>query len=228
MNVFKRLRNLEVIVGAGAAVDEAYKMREFVKEGKTPYKDCKKLLNTGTLDPYISKWGEIPTKYLKSVYDFPVVSDKDLKKWSPTRFEQICKPKLIISGIRTLEAFFDEGGEFIPGIPTTIIYFPFESDSLVLKLLTMLLNSKSVSFWFFKTYSSGGMGGGGGTISPKDLALIPIPNWSIKQMKELAVTYDDFVQSPSSAKFDAIDRKISELYGLTSEEFDFLQGNQSI
>ena len=228
MNDNKRLRNLEVIVVAGAAVDEAYKMREFVKEGKTPFKDCKKLLNTGTLDPYVSKWGEIPTKYLKSVYDFPVVSDTDLKKWSPTRFEQICKPKLIISGIRTLEAFFDEGGEFIPGIPTTIIYFPFESDNLVLKILAMLLNSKTASFWFFKTYSSGGMGGGGGTISPKDLALIPFPNLSIKQMKELASKYDDFVQSPSLAKLETIDKKISELYGLTPEEFDFLEGNPSI
>ena len=228
MNNNKRLRNLEIVVGAGAAVDEAYKMREFVKEGKTPFKDCKKLLNTGTLDPYVSKWGEVPTKYLKSVYDFPVVSDTDLKKWSPTRFEQICKPKLIISGIRTLEAFFDEGGEFIPGIPTTIIYFPFESDNHLLKILTMLLNSKAASFWFFKTYSSGGMGGGGGTISPKDLALIPVPDVSIKQMKELAGAYDDFVQSPSLAKFESIDKKISELYGLTPEEFDFLQGNQSI
>ena len=157
-----------------------------------------------------------------------MVSDKELKKWSPTRFEQICKPKLIISGIRTLEAFFDEGGEFIPGIPTTIIYFPFETDTHLLKMLTMLLNSKTVSFWFFKTYSSGGMGGGGGTISPKDLTLIPVPKLTIKQMKELEVTYDDYVQSPSSAKFDSIDKKISELYGLTSEEFDFLKSNQSI
>jgi type I restriction-modification system DNA methylase subunit len=228
MNANKRLRNLEVIVGAGAAVDEAYKMREFVKEGKNPFNDCKKLINTGTLDPYVSKWGEIPTKYLKNVYDFPVVSDKELKKWSPTRFEQICKPKLIISGIRTLEAFFDESGEFIPGIPTTIIYFPFETDNHLLKMLTMLLNSKTVSFWFFKTFSSGGMGGGGGTISPKDLTLIPVPKLTIKQMKELEVTYDDYVQSPSSAKFDSIDKKISELYGLTSEEFDFLKSNQSI
>lgn len=228
MNKFKRLQNFELVVSAGAAVDEAYKMREYLKEGTSPYKGVKKLINTGTLDPYISKWGKVPTKYLKSIYTHPVISEVDLSKWSPTRLEQIRKPKLIVSGIRTLEAFFDARGEYIPGIPTTIIFYPFEEDIDFLKIITMLMNSRTMSFWFFKTYSSGGMGGGGGTISPKDLALIPIPELDVKIKAELVRLYDDYVSSPNQSKFDVIDKKVSDLFNLTPEEFQFVTENLSV
>jgi hypothetical protein len=216
-----KMRDLGFNIGAAATVGEAYEIKEFVEEGKHPYKHVKKLINTGTIDRYISLWGKKPTKYLKHNYEHPVVRDSKIKLINLNRFAQSSSPKIVISGIRSLEAFLDTNGEYLAGKSTSIMYFPQDADLRLLKVVTMLLNSRPVAFWFFKTFSAGGMSGGGGSISPKDLALIPIPILLDGQLTELEEMYDNYVLGYSQDKYELVDKRISDLYGLTTEEFEF-------
>jgi hypothetical protein len=98
----------------------------------------------------------------------------------------------------------------------------------ILKIVTMILNSRPASFWFFKTFSAGGMSGGGGSISPKDLALIPVPALGERDMIHLENLYDSYLQNMNMAAYEIIDRKVAELYGLTEEEFEFATKNITV
>jgi hypothetical protein len=228
MDGFKRLRDLGLNIGAAATVGEAYELKAFVEEGSTPYKNVKKLINTGTIDRYESLWGKRMTKYLKGDYEYPVVKDSKIKSINLNRYAQCASPKIIISGIRSLEAYLDEKAEYLAGKSTSIMYFQVEEDLRTLKIVTMILNSRPASFWFFKTFSAGGMSGGGGSISPKDLALIPVPALKEKDMVNLEKLYDSYIQNMNLSAYEAIDRKIAELYGLTEEEFEFATRNITV
>lgn len=225
MNGNKRLRDLGLNIGAAATVGEAYELKDFVEEGKAPFKNVKKLINTGTIDRYESLWGKCLTKYLKDNYEYPVVKDSRIKAINLNRFAQCASPKIIISGIRSLEAFLDENAEYLAGKSTSIMYFQVDEDLRILKTVTMILNSRLASFWFFKTFSAGGMSGGGGSISPKDLALIPMPALKEQDIASLEKLYDSYLQNRNTAAYEIIDRKIAELYGLSEEEFEFATEN---
>jgi hypothetical protein len=228
MDGFKRLRDLGLNIGAAATVGEAYELKAFVEEGNPPYKNVKKMINTGTIDRYVSLWGKRPTKYLKDDYENPVVKDSKIKSINLNRFAQCASPKIIISGIRSLEAFLDKEAEYLAGKSTSIMYFQVEEDLRTLKIVTMILNSRPASFWFFKTFSAGGMSGGGGSISPKDLALIPVPAFKERDMINLEKLYDSYVQNMNASAYEIIDRKLAELYGLTEEEFEFATKNITV
>ncbi len=223
-----RLRDLRLNIGAAATVGEAYELKEFVAEGKAPYKNVKKLINTGTIDRYESLWGKTSTKYLKDNYDHPVVADSKIKLINLNRFAQSASQKIIISGIRSLEAFLDEKGEYLAGKSTSIMYFPVDEDLRTLKIVTMILNSRAISFWFFKTFSAGGMSGGGGSISPKDLALIPYPPLKESEKIELEALYDSYIQDLTREAYELIDLKISQHFGLTEEEVEFTARNITV
>ena len=228
MDGFKRLRDLGLNIAAATTVGEAYELKAFVEEGKSPYKNVKKLINTGTIDRYESLWGRRPTKYLKNVYEFPVVKNSKIKSINFNRFTQSASPKIIITGIRSLEAYLDEKREYLAGIPTSVMYFQVEEDLRTLKIVTMILNSRPASFWFFKTFSAGGMSGGGVSISTKDLALIPVPPLKELDMINLEKLYDSYVKNMNMVAYEIIDRKIAELYGLTQEEFEFVTRNITV
>jgi hypothetical protein len=228
MDSNKRLRDLGLNIGAAATVGEAYELKEFVEEGKAPYKNVKKMINTGTIDRYESLWGKSLTKYLKANYEHPVVKDSKIKGINLNRFAQCSSQKIIISGIRSLEAFLDDKAEYLAGKSTSIMYFPVEEDLRTLKIVTMILNSRPASFWFFKTFSAGGMSGGGGSISPKDLALIPMPALKERDRVELEKLYDSYVRNMTKAGYEEIDRKIADFFGLSEDEFEFATKNITV
>jgi len=228
MVLSKKMKDLGCNIGAAATVGEAYEIKEFVEEGESPYKNVKKLINTGTIDRYTSLWGEKPTKYLKDNYEHPIVKDANIKRINMNRFVQSASPKIVISGIRSLEAFLDLNGEYIAGKSTSIMYYPENQDQRILKVATMLLNSRPISFWFFKTFSAGGMSGGGGSISPKDLALVPIPKLNEKILSELEKLFDSYIQNKSINQYEIIDKRIGDLFGLTSEEFEFIKESTTV
>jgi len=134
------------------------------------FNDCKKFINTGTIDPFESLWGKKTTKYIKQSYRYPVVNNEDLKKFSKSRYLQACSEKIIIGGMAlNLEAFYDSG-EYLAGKSTTII-LPGKID---LKIITALLNSKLISFWYRIFFKSLSLAGGYLRINNNEIKHIPI------------------------------------------------------
>ncbi len=154
---FLPLDSYLVDISAAATVNEAYKIKEKVKERSvTGNKFTKKLINTGTIDKYLSLWGKQKTQYINGSYLMPIISDDDLRSISENRYNQAKSGKIIVAGMaKELECFYDEG-KYLAGKSTTII-LENGNNKIGLKVILSILNSKLISFWFtnyFKSYVS--------------------------------------------------------------------------
>ena len=65
--------------------------------------------------------------------------------------------KLIVTGIRHFEVFYDEDVKYIAGKSTSILV---NKDHKYYKLMLCILNSKLIQFYIKESYESSSMGGG--------------------------------------------------------------------
>lgn len=215
----QKLKNEFPSIYGAATVGEAYEIKDKIKEIN---KDKKKFMfiNTGTIDPYTSLWGIKPTQYIKGSYSKPVITCDDLKEISSTRFTQSNAAKIIIAGMALrIEAFYDVG-EYCAGKSTTIIL----GDSLKLKSLTGILNSKLVSFWFSKYFNSLSMAGGYFNIGNNEIGLIPLPNTNFPVISINTIVDKIISAKAQNPKADIgslenqLDVMVYKLYNLTYDE----------
>jgi hypothetical protein len=167
------------ILGA-ATVGEAYKYSAIIQDDRTASsKTHFRCVNSGTIDPYCSLWGEKPTRYLKHSFQCPVISRKVLSDTFPTRFSQACAPKAIIAGMtKRLEAIFDNG-LVCAGKSTTIVR---HKNKLTCALVTVLLNSSAINFAFRQLFDALALQGGYLRLGPPQLKRVPIPTALLKTL----------------------------------------------
>lgn len=200
----------EIEVLGAATVSEAYLIKEVVDDNQF-IEDSFKLINTGTIDPYISLWGIKDTQYIKAKYKHPIISNNELIKINSTRFEQSKKSKLIIAGMaKTFETFFDSKGEYLAGKSTTIIL----ENKRNLKYILALLNSKVLTFYLNYVFHSLKMAGGYLNIGNEILRNCPIIN---SDNKFLTVIVDYIILS-KKFQFDLEKTKIE--YEIISNAFE--------
>ncbi len=214
------------IVGA-ATVNEAYQIKKIIRELDGTIKGYKKFINTGTIDKYCSFWGNKKTQYIKTSYYKPVVLSSDLNHINPLRLEQANSNKIIIAGMaKGIEALYDKG-EYLAGKSTSIIL----GDPEKLKVLTAILNSKLISFWFANFYNSLAMAGGYFNIGNNELNNIPIVNLSLATnigLDKLVTQIQSFKQKDPTADTSILEQEIDnlvyKLYNLTPEEIAIVEG----
>lgn len=222
MNQMHRLSSLGVDVFGAATVSDAYEIKKYITEFSDI--DCFKFVNSGTIDPYVSLWGEKQCRYIKDSYNKPVVPSIALKEYNESRYLQSKSPKLIVASMTTCyEAMLDLEGEYLAGKSTTIVLAPKN----VLLFLCAIINSKLASFWLNIIFNSLKMSGGAINIGKNELLLLPVPRYS----KDFDVLVEQILEqkkeSPSadtSALEAEIDRLVYELYGLTEEEIKIVEG----
>ena len=209
-------------VSAAATVNEAYIVKELLKNGVYNPKKFK-LINSGTIDKYVSLWGIKDTKYIKSSYSTPVVDKTEVKKNLPNRYDLATSEKLIIASMtKVLEVYYDNG-EYLAGKSTTCIYQK-ESD-FGLKFILGCLNSKLESFWLIKKYNSQAMSGEAINISTSVVQNLPIPPATPAQQKPIIALVDKILaakkanpQADTSKLEHRIDLLVYHLYGLSFDE----------
>ncbi len=212
---------------SAATVNEAYQIKEVLRELDCNTKNYKKFINTGTVDKYCSLWGSVKTQYIKKNYLKPVILTSDLKRISSSRLIQANSCKIIIAGMaREIEAFYDNG-EYLAGKSTTIIL----GNSQELKILTAILNSKVISFWFARFYHSLTMAGGYFNISTNEINNIPIPKIPKSAQKPFITLVNQILtakaKDPNADTSDLerqIDEMVYRLYGLTDDEIAIVEG----
>ncbi len=205
---------------------EAYQLIDILEDTNTNSNDFYKLINTGTIDPYISLWGIKTTTYLKNKYTHPVVSKLNFKKLFPKRVNQANSEKIIISGMRYFECFFDINGEYIAGKSTLMLRNPKKQSNFF--YLMGILNSKLVRYFLKQSYSSSGIDGG--INFTKDIVdNIPIPKISETAQAPFIKLVDEILaKKKTGEKTDHLEREIDEmvykLYELTDEEIKIVEG----
>ena len=221
-------KSFEIKVLGAATVNEAYEIKKIIHESLNQKSELK-FINTGTIDPYVQKWGIENCSYIKGKYLQPVVKKSDLKKISETRFKQSKSSKIIVAGMSCrFEAVLDLEGEFIAGKSTTIIL----GNGQYLKFLISIINSKIASFWLNVKFNSMKMSGGYLNVGTNELSHLPIPPATPAQQQAIIALVDKILaakKQDSSIDTTALESKIDELvydlYGLTEEEKDIIRNN---
>lgn len=231
---FKPLESFSVKVSAAATVSEAYEIKKYIgNKSQDISRNYKKLINTGTLDPYWSLWGRQKMQYIKDSYSYPVIADKDVIKINPIRYEQSKSTKIIIGGMtKVLECFYDEG-EYLACKSTSII-LSSDSSKINLKFLVALLNSPLISFWYKNYYKSLSLAGGYLRINNSEIKTIPIPDINSNNQKPFIDLVDKILaikaknpEADISTLEHQIDQMVYKLYGLTEEEIKVVENSRN-
>ena len=215
--------NFKNIFGA-ATVTEAYQVKEKIMDAKID--NGKKFINTGTIDPYKSLWGDKKTQYIKSQYLHPMIENSAIKEINHIRSHQADSEKIIIAGMtKKIEAYLDSG-EYLAGKSTIIII----DEHKKLLYLTGILNSKLMAFYLSKFFHSKKMSGGYITISKGIIDSIPLPPKDIENEELLMSMVDEMVsknvlkeETKAKQHQKQIDELVYKLYELTYEEIELIE-----
>jgi hypothetical protein len=165
------LEDIAEVTGA-ATVAEAYEISPLLADAgpKLATGDLK-MVNSGTIDPYLLFWGRKPMRYLKQSYQRPIVPAGRLGELPAKRLLQARSPKLIVAGMtKELECAADLEGKYLAGKSTTIV----RSD-VDLRLLLALLNSRLVNWYYAATWGGNRLQGGYLRVGPPQIRKIPMP-----------------------------------------------------
>lgn len=224
INSYGQLKELPVEVLGAATVADAYEIKNIVQDDYCI--DGFKLVNSGTIDPYVAYWGVKQCRYIKDSYVYPKVPSAKLKSYSSIRYKQASSPKIIVASMTTkYEACLDVVGEYIAGKSTTIIV----GEKNELYKLTAIINSKLASYWLNIMFNSLKMSGGAINIGKNELQILPIPECEYNFESLVQKIIDKKTSSHSndtSALESEIDRLVYQLYGLTDEEIRIVEGKE--
>lgn len=217
------------------ATADAYKLKPFISSQLTESNDYLKVINTGTIGKYISKYGKAEMKYLKDKYRYPVVlKSQFIKNFGKTYVDRALSPKLIIKGLTLLDGCLDINGTIIPGKSTLVVK---ENNINKLKYLSSLINSKLAIFIIKQTYSSNSYNGGINFNKDmiNNLPYIKFDNYNSNQ-NEILQLVDRIMSIENSPLFDSnnavndvavlqtkIDQLVYKLYDLNPEEVAIIE-----
>lgn len=211
------------------ATSDAYKLKPFVRDagGKFSADTHYRLVNTGTLGKFVSKWGVKSIVYLGLKPLEPVVRRKDFEaEFKNSYKDKSNSKKIIIKGLTLLDAALDLNGDTIPGKTTLVIR---SDDDDLLKYVAAVLNSPVAIFYLKAKYSSSSYNGG--IVFTKEMInSLPVPTDTKTRTK--VVKYVDKLLNKLTgdigANVDGILESINELlytsFGLTSDEISMFSG----
>jgi len=212
------------------ATDDAYKLRNLIEEYQNSFPNDKylRIINTGTIGKYTSKWGEKDMVYLGSKYHRPVVKREQFIKLFPNSYgRKSIKKKIILKGLNLLDACIDAEGNIIPGIPTLVIA---SDDFVILKLLLAIINSK-IAFFYIKQKYLGFSYNQGTTFTKEMLNNFPIPKLPLEVVDSVNKIVDQILEAKLTSHTtdttqleSEIDQILYDLYGLTKDEIDIIEG----
>lgn len=214
------------------ATSDAYKLKPFIEDlsQNSIFKSSKqlKIINTGTIGKYVSKWGVRKMTYLKDKYLCPVVNKKDfLGSFQGTYGKKSVRSKLIFKGLTLLDGCLDLDGSIIPGKSTLVIV----SDNIKrLKFVSAILNSKFAIFYIKEKYPASSYNQG--VSFTKDMINnLPISQISEEEQKPFIELVDKILaakkkdsQADTSELETKIDQMVYDLYGLTDKEIAIVEG----
>jgi adenine-specific DNA-methyltransferase len=201
----KRLQRFGICENA-CSTSDAYKLKDIIIDWneESNLNDYFKIINTGTIGKYVSKWGHKKMTYLGLKISMPVSLKTDFSKTFPNSYgRKPSKPKIILKGLNLLDASLDLEGHVIPGKTTLIVTSNNKSN---LGMLIGLLNSKILFFYLKEKYSAYSYNTGV-SFTKNMINQIPIPEISKENLSRMKLISKKIIQQ----KNVDIDSDISEL-----------------
>lgn len=219
------------------ATSDAYKLAPMLRnitDEELSSGEYLKIINTGTIGKYVSKWGIREMTYLGNKFQFPGISKKEFSsKFNNSYSRKSVRPKIIIKGLNLLDACLDAPGTTIPGKSTLMIA---DDDIENLKFLLAYLNSPLPFFYLKEKYPASSYNQG--TSFTKDmLNSLPIPHLSEPQREKLIKLVDDILSISSSNDYylnelkqksvdelqNQVNKSLYKLFDLSEEEVGIIE-----
>jgi type I restriction-modification system DNA methylase subunit len=211
------------------ATSDAYKLAPFIRNqsNATQRENVLRIINTGTIGKYASKWGEKEMVYLGKRYLRPIVDRREFLEGFPNSYGQkSIKQKIILKGLNLLDACLDIDGYVIPGKTTLMIP---STKIETLKLLSAILNS-DLAFFYLKEKNPASSYNLGTTFTKEMINELPIPAIPESVLKELINLVEKILllkrqrQDADTSRFEEeINAKVNSLYGLDIEQKEILR-----
>lgn len=204
------------------ATADAYKIKEYIFESEFDPTKHLKIINTGTVGKYISKWGIREMTYLKDKYLQPVVDrDSFIYAFNNSYGSKSLLPKIIIKGLTLLDGCLDREGFIIPG-KSTLVITQSDADPNRLFLPLAIINSK-ISIFYIKEKYRGSSYNQGINFNPEMLNHIPLPQFSKSLRRDIELKVETILKnSLIGEKTIQIEEEINlllfRLYDLTYDE----------
>ena len=194
-------------------VSQAYELVRLIVDDNNFVEKHFKFINTGTIDPFQSLWGMKPTRYLKTKYLHPIISESGFAQEFPRRFKQMKSAKIVLGGIGKLEAYYDVDGTYVSGKSTVVVRNWISSVSPW--FLVGFLNSATAKFVMRECYSVLAMGGSI-TYRRSNVGRIPVPLPNLDQQEGIGVLAKDLHELISSngdsRRMVTITRELDDLF----------------
>lgn len=217
------------------ATSDAYKLEPIIKNSDVFDKKSQlKIINTGTIGKYYSKWGKQEMTYLGHKYLNPVIQkEKFFSLFKNSYAKKSIQPKIILKGLNLLDACLDIDGDTIPGKSTLIVTGENIND---LKLLLALINSKLIYFYLKERFVASSYNQGV-SFTKEMINNLPVPkitekdrNLIIKIVDNIIIIkkFGDYLENQAQQKKakeyeKQIDQMVYKLYGLTKEEIKIIE-----
>jgi type I restriction-modification system DNA methylase subunit len=198
-----------------------------------------RLVNTGTIDRYVSLWGISPLTNKREKFHRPIL---DVRKIKPARANLYATPKIVFAKMaKVIECFLDDDGSYA-SLNTNCVFAP--KDGFNLEFIIGLLNSTLLTFVYQQLFSALKMSGGYFQFQAPQLRLLPIMEPTVRcrvpierlvremvLLKKRLVTCEtpherESLQRQIAVTDRQIDKLVYELYGLTEEETGIVEGAQ--
>lgn len=175
-------------VFAGCTTADAYNLKPEIEDSKLY--EGQRLITTGAIDRYLSKWGAMKIRYLKDDYTHPrwptVPSDRGVKR----AVDRQRRPKILVGGLTAvIEAWFDEAGDSAGIVQTWVVLSKGQtqsgpSENAEFWWLTGVLNSAYFSRVFVSRYGAQSMSGKQITVKKANLLEMPLPRPTIGDARD--------------------------------------------
>jgi len=183
-----------------------------------------KLVNTGTISKFFTRWGEQQITYLKKELGYkplrPIVDKEQFQNAFGKAYTRRAKAKkVIMKGLNHLDCCLDLNGDYLPGKSTLVVC----NDNIdMLKIVCALLNS-TLAFFYYKVKYTSCSYCGGISFTPDMINAFPVREMPFS--KELISIVDDILlsRSISNTHLEKLDNCVYNLYGLTPEEIAIIE-----
>lgn len=171
-----------------------------------------KMINTGTIGKFASRWGQKNMRYLKDAYAFPCIPRQTLlEKLGAAQYNDCIAPKIIVKGLNRLDAAIDIAGEYCPAVATIYIC---AGDLRTLKIVAAILNAPQ-TFDYLKSVAFSSSWNGALRFTPQMLTGIPAPDLCESEIcDKIAQTVDRILQSADPAQTAQIQKELNALVAL--------------
>ncbi|MFC4707601.1 MULTISPECIES: Eco57I restriction-modification methylase domain-containing protein [Paraburkholderia] len=211
------------------ATADAYRLAPLIDEAQDSFDTHRhyRVVNTGTLGRYASRWGSKPMTYLGRRYAQPVVERSRFAATFANSYRaKADAKKVIVKGLTHLHATLDLAGDSIPGKTTLILC---SDDENLLKFAAAVLNCPLAGFVTRARFGASSYNGGVAfTKAMIDALPVPADASMRAEVVRLVDTLLRLDQSGDEAQCEALEREIDlalyAAYGLGREEIVLVEG----